>query len=184
MITHKKRKKSDKFYFPFLAILIIFLFIGAFATTSVTVSDDSDVTQAIQSSYALPGDVDVSGEWVGMMTEDYNTEVRYDYRLVLEQNGDAITGISYQESTNRNIEIYAESSLLGDVEGDELYFYEASTDVLDNLSLDRWCRIEVRLDYEVVDGQETLIGTWDSAEEERPGCITIDGRVILTRQSD
>lgn len=182
MITHKKRKNSDRFYFPHLPLFILFILIGAFMTMNVKVADTNEPVQTIQNSYALPDDVDVSGEWIGFMTEDYASDVRYDYRLVLEQDGDSITGISYQESTNYSIEIYAESSLLGDVDGDELYFYEASTDVLDNLSLDRWCRIEVRLEYEVVDGQETLIGTWDSAEEERPGCITIEGRAILTRQ--
>ena len=181
MFAHHKRKNSDKWYFPYLNIFLPVIIIGAFMLMSLKVADDMPLQEDIN---ALPGDVDVSGEWVGMMTEDYSEEVRYDYRLLLDQSGDAIKGISYQESTNYAIDIYAESSLIGDVEGDDIYFYESSTDVLENLSLDRWCRIEVRLNYEVVDGQETLIGTWDSAEEERPGCITIDGRVVLTRQSD
>ena len=182
MITYNKRKNSDKWYLSYLNVIIPVIIIGAFALMSLKVADDMPLQE--DSSYALPGDVDVSGEWVGMMTEDYSGEIRYDYRLTLDQNGNILSGISYQESTNFDIEIYAESSLSGDVDGNDIYFYETSTDVLDNLSLDHWCRIEVRLNYQVVEGQETLIGTWDSAEEERPGCITIDGRVVLTRQSD
>ena len=181
MITYDKRKNSNRWYLSYLNIIVPVLIISAFALMSLKVTNDVPLQD---NSYALPADVDVSGEWLGMMTEDYSEEVRYDYRIVLDQSGNIIKGISYQEATNYDIEIYAESSLSGDVDGDDIYFYEASTDVLDNLSLDHWCRIEVRLNYQVVDGQETLIGTWDSAEEERPGCITIDGRVVLTRQSD
>lgn len=185
MITYKKRKNSDKWFFPYLNIVVLVIIIGAFATLNLKVSETSDlVVQDAQVPTLSIQDVDVSGEWVGMMTEDYDNDVRYDYRIVLNQSGDVISGTSYQESTNYDVTIYAESSLSGDVDGDEIYFYEQSTDVLANLSLSNWCRIEVRLSHEVIDGQETLIGTWDSAEDERAGCITIDGRVLLTRQTD
>jgi hypothetical protein len=184
MITYNKRKNSDKWYLPYLNVLILVIIIGTFAAINLKVSDSSDVVsqEADVPVQAIVADVDVSGEWVGMMTEDYSSEVRYDYRVVFDQYNDELGGFTFQESTNYAIEIYAESSLIGNVDGNDIYFYEASTDVLENLSLDRWCRIEVRLNYQVIDGQETLIGTWDSAEEERPGCTTIDGRVVLTRQ--
>ena len=91
MITHKKRKNSDKFYFPHLIAFILFLSIGTFMTMNINVADTNDDTQ---DSYALPEDVDVSGEWIGFMTEDYGAEVRYDYRLVLQQSNDSIKGIS------------------------------------------------------------------------------------------
>lgn len=186
MITYKKRKNSEKWLSPYLNVLVLFIIIGTFAALNLKVTENSElvVEDAQVPSVTITEDVNISGEWVGMMTEDYNNNTRYDYRVVLSQSGDDISGISYQESTNYDVTIYAESSLSGDVDGDEIYFYEASTDVLANLSISNWCRIEVRLTYEVIDGQETLIGTWDSAEEERAGCITIDGRVLLTRQSD
>lgn len=186
MITYKKRKNSDKWLSPYLNVVLLFLMIGAFASFSASNSETSNFASddAQVSSYAISEDVDISGEWVGMMTEDYNTDVRYDYRIVIEQDNSNIQGITYQESVNYDIEIYAESSVSGDVDGNDIYFYEESTDVLENLSISSWCRIEVRLSYEVIDGQETLIGTWDSAEEERAGCITIDGRVLLTRQAE
>lgn len=184
MITYKKRKNSDRWFSPYLNVLVLFIIIGTFAALNLKVSETSElvVEGAQVPSVSITEDVDVSGEWVGMMTEDYDSNVRYDYRIVLSQRGDEISGTSYHESTNYDVTIYAESSLSGDVEGDEIYFYEQSTDVLANLSFSNWCRIEVRLDYEVIDGQETLIGTWDSAEDERAGCSTIDGRVLLTRQ--
>ncbi|GAB5494773.1 MAG: hypothetical protein Phog2KO_49880 [Phototrophicaceae bacterium] len=186
MITYKKRKNSDKWLSPYVNVALLFLMIGAFAFFGISDSENSDfISEDAQApTYAITEDVDISGEWVGMMTEDYNQEVRYDYRIVIEQDNSDIEGTTYQESTNYDIEIYAESSVSGDVDGNEIYFYEESTDVLENLSLSSWCRIEVRLSYEIIDGQETLIGTWDSAEEDRAGCVTIDGRVLLTRQAD
>ena len=186
MITYKKRKNSDKWLSPYINLALLFLIIGAFAIFSTDNTEHSDFMSedAQVPSYAISEDVNISGEWVGMMTEDYNEAVRYDYRIVIEQDNSDIQGISYQESTNYDIEIYAESSLSGDVDGNDIYFYEQSTDVLENLSISSWCRIEVRLSYEIIDGQETLIGTWDSAEEDRAGCVTIDGRVLLTRQTE
>jgi|GEM_PF-1901009 len=184
MITHKKRKNSDKWYFPYLNILVLVIIIGTFAAMNLKVAE-SDMMMSQDTPIIVDAqvqDVDVSGEWIGTMTEDYGSEVRYDYRIVLTQTNDELDGISYQEATNYSVDIYAESDLDGDVDGTDIYFYEEATLVLDNLTLDRWCRIEVRLNYQVIDGQETLIGTWDSAEEDRAGCTTIDGRVVLTRQ--
>ncbi|MGJ3239759.1 MAG: hypothetical protein ACFE0Q_13695 [Anaerolineae bacterium] len=182
MITYKKRKNSDKWYLPYLNILVLVLIMGVFATLNVKVSDDvTPVVEDTSVSEALPP-VDISGEWVGTITEDYNTEVRYDYRVIFDQYQSEIVGFSFQESLNYTVDIYAESGIVGEVDGYSVYFYEEATHVLDNISMDNWCRIEVRLNYQVIDGQETLIGTWDSAEEERTGCITIDGRILLTRQ--
>lgn len=187
MIRHEKRKNSDKTHFPYVNFLIVTLIIGAFAAFNFGQSAESSevINEAQISSYAFES-VDVSGEWVGTMTEDYDSEVRYDYRIVLSQDNDNLSGTAYQESTNmvNDIEIYSESTLVGDVSNDVIYFYEASTDVLENVSLDRWCRIEVSLNYEVIDGQETLIGTWDGVQDNRLGCDTIDGRVLLTRQPE
>ncbi|MEL6308301.1 MAG: hypothetical protein AAFR81_03880 [Chloroflexota bacterium] len=186
MIIHKKRKTSHLPKLPYLRLLFLFLIISAFTalTLKVSTSDTELTSDALDSQALVPEDVDVSGEWVGTMTEDYSGETRYDYRLVLTQDGTVVDGIGYQESTNRATETYAESILSGDVTADDLYYYETATNVLEGLSLNRWCRIEVSLNYQVIEGQETLIGTWGVAPDERELCDGIDGRVLLTRQED
>ncbi|MGB7338972.1 MAG: hypothetical protein WBC91_08785 [Phototrophicaceae bacterium] len=181
MITYEKRKNSNNWYLPYLNLGVAILIMGVFFAMNVKVSDNLAVQQDELLTSASQT-VDVSGEWVGTMTEDYSDAVRYDYRVVFDQYQEDLLGFSFQESTNYTVDIYAESAISGDIDGDEIYFFEESTLVLDNLSLDYWCRIEVRLNYQVIAGQETLIGTWDSAEEDRVGCDTITGRVILTRQ--
>lgn len=181
MITYKKRKNASNWFLPYLNLVIAILIMGAFVIMNVKVSDNLEIQQ--DNLVAESSDpVDVSGEWVGTMTEDYNDDVRYDYRVIFDQYQDEIVGFTFQDSTNYVIDIYAESAISGTVDADDIYFFEETTLVLDNLSLNQWCRIEVRLNYQVIEGQETLIGTWDSAEEERVGCDTITGRVVLTRQ--
>lgn len=183
MIIYKPKNSNRIPYKPlkYLNLLVLTIIIGIFVAFNLKVSDDA-VDPAPMVEASVPENVNVSGEWVGIITEDYGSETRYEYTIILEQRGAHITGLGIQDATNSPYDIYAESSLIGDIEGDTLYFYEASTDILENLTLDRWCRIEVTLDYEVVDGLETLVGTWDSVEDNRPGCTTIDGRVVLTRQ--
>lgn len=186
MITHKKRQPDTKPKLPtvVVACLLTIIAIFSFLTLQIYQLNHNQAPADADVALAVPDDVDISGEWVGTMTEDYNNDTRYDYRLVLDHEGDVVTGIGYQESTNRTNEIYAESTLSGDVEGYDVYYYETATNVLEGLSLNRWCRIEVSLNYQVIDGQETLIGTWSVAPDERALCDGIDGRVVLTRQTD
>jgi hypothetical protein len=182
MIIYSKRKNSLKPFFPYVNLALVLILIGAFVALNQPGSSEAPIVQ--EPLIQVVETVDVSGEWVGTMTEDYGAEVRYDYRIVLDQTGTSIRGTAFQDSSNFDTEIYSESSLIGSMNGTSLYFYEARVDALDGVALDRWCRIEVRVDYEVVNGLETLVGTWDSAEEERSGCTTVDGRVVLTRESD
>ena len=182
MIIYSKRKNSLKPFFPYMNLALVLILIGAFVVFNQPGTSEAPIVQ--ESLVQVVETVDLSGEWVGTMTEDYGAEVRYDYRIVINQSGTSIRGTAFQDSSNFETEIYSESSLIGSMNGTSLYFYEARVDVLDGVTLDRWCRIEVRVDYELVNGLETLVGTWDSAEEERSGCITVDGRVVLTREGN
>lgn len=186
MIVHKKRKSSHLPTLPYFRVFFLLLIISVFTvfTLKVSTSDTPLTADEAESSALIVEDVDLSGEWVGMMTEDYNDDTRYDYRIVLKQDGTVVDGIGYQESTNRATETYAEATLSGDVVGDDLTYYETETNLLEGLSLSRWCRIEVTLNYQVIEGQETLVGTWGVAPDERAICEGIDGRVLLTRQED
>lgn len=182
MIIYSKRKNSFKPFLPYVNLALVLIFIGAFVAYNNLPVQQEDTVQMAQ---IVPVEtVDVSGEWIGTITEDYGSEIRYDYRLTLSQNGSSIRGTGFYDSSNYEIEIYSESALVGSMTGDDLYFYEAQVTVLDGVSLDQWCRIEVRVNYEVVNGLETLVGTWDSAEENRAGCTTVSGRVMLTRQAE
>ncbi|MEM9950707.1 MAG: hypothetical protein AAF846_03840 [Chloroflexota bacterium] len=182
MITYNKRKNSDKRYMQYLDIAVITLIICLFVALNIKISEVASNGYDMFTD-ASPSIIDVSGEWVGTMTEDYGADVRYDYRIVFDQSQTELQGFTFQEATNYTTDIYAESDIAGLISDTEIFFYEEATLVLDNLSLDNWCRIAVTLNYQVIDGQETLIGTWVGAED-RTGCNTIEGRVVLTRETD
>lgn len=184
MIIYTKRKNSLKPFFPYVNLALVLILIGAFVFFNNLPNSEAPMVEDNFAQIVPVETVNLSGEWVGTITEDYGSEIRYDYRISINQTNSSIRGIGYQDSSNYDIEIYSESSLVGSVDGTSLYFYEAQVNVLDGVGLDQWCRIEVRLNYEVVNGLETLVGTWDSAEETRTGCTTVDGRVVLTRQPE
>lgn len=183
MIIYKPKNKP-KNRFPYVNLLLMVILIGglvamALFTTPVTVETP---TMDAEPPVVYSEPLNLSGEWVGMMSEDYGVYRRYDFRLEFTQNGDTVRGIMYQEASNIDPEIYAESTFIGTVDGDSIYFYEAHVLTLENVTLDHWCRMEATLEYEEIDGLQTLVGTWDSVEDDRYGCTTIDGRIILTRE--
>jgi hypothetical protein len=183
MIIYSKRKNSLKPFFPYVNLALVIILIGAFvAFSSMPAQEQAPVFE--QAQIVQTTTIDVSGEWIGTVTEDYGVENRYDYRVTLTQTGSSLRGTDYQDNSNDSIDVYAEQALIGSVNGTSIYFYEAQITVLEGVGVESWCRIEVRVDYEVVNGLETLIGTWDSAEEDRAGCTTISGRVMLTRQPE
>ena len=65
-----------------------------------------------------------------------------------------------------------------------MVFEEVTTLVLENTTMDRWCLTETTVTYQILNGQETLVGTWELADWEREECGEITGRVILTRQPE
>jgi hypothetical protein len=128
-------------------------------------------------------DIDVSGEWVGTTTQDYNDNLRYEYRVVLEQEGHVITGISYFDMLHER-DVHSEERIEGFVDGNVVFLQEQENLVLVNAELDNWCLTEVTLTYQVVNGQEMLVGDWTVASWERELCDGIAGRTILTRQPE
>jgi len=185
MITTEKRKNSDKHSTLSLGFAIVLLLGGILAGMGLTYTgmvQHSTSESLVLEAQARVTDVDLSGEWIGTVTEDYGAEGRYDYRLVITQDGDALSGTNYLDLTAS--EIYAEQALDGSVDGNTVTLTEMDTLVLENLSLDHWCMATYTLTYQVLNGQEMLVGTWVSAEPDRDGCDTISGRLILTRQSD
>jgi len=175
----EKRKNSDVRSGISLAVAILLVLGGVFVGLLLNQqSADEPVVQEAQIT-----DVDFSGEWVGTYTQDYNDNIHYEYRIVIEQEGDDIKGISYQDMVHER-DVYSEARLEGSADGTELFFTEAETLVLENTTADRWCLAQVSLDYEIVNGQETLVGTWELADFEREECGDITGRIILTRQAE
>jgi hypothetical protein len=157
-----------------LAVLMIAVLVGGFAAR--------DTLRAL--FFEPKQDMDIAGEWLGIITEDYDAEIRYEYRLVFTQAEDGtLTGQMRVQSTNRTEDILAYSNVAGIVDHDEVAFHETRVTYLDGVSNYNWCMIEVNLDYEVVNGQETMTGSWVGIDT--PGvvsCAGIDGRVILTRE--
>jgi hypothetical protein len=129
--------------------------------------------------------IDVTGEWLGIVTEDYDAQTRYEYRLNFEQNADGtITGYMNVQSTNRGEEIVATSMVSGTMSQDDLTFNETRVTYLEGVPASNWCMISVTLDHEVINGQETMTGSWMGIETPGVGsCVGIEGRVIVTRDN-
>lgn len=147
------------------------------APQAVTVSTYSNAPEA---------DVNVAGNWLGVITEDYGMEVRYEFRLDLRQSGDAISGTMWVTSTNAPYDtIEAQSSIRGTVQGDTVAFHETGVTTLEGISADFWCQLAATLDHEQGDSQrDTLTGSWSGIETQGvDGCVGTHGRVTLMRDS-
>ncbi|MEM9950706.1 MAG: hypothetical protein AAF846_03835 [Chloroflexota bacterium] len=177
----EKRKNSDKRNGISLGFALLLLLGGLFAGMNLGVSSSNDavLTEASVSVTTF------EGEWIGTITEDYGAESRYDFRITLDNttNTNGVVGMSYLDMAQEP-EIYSESPIEGFVIGDEIFLSQVSTTVLENVQMDNWCLADITLSYQVLNGQETLVGTWTNAHFERVECDGISGRVILTRQSD
>lgn len=172
----EKRKNSDKRAGISFGLATLLLLAGLFAGMNL-----SDSVQ-IDDANVEVGNIDLSGEWIGTTTQDYGDDSHYDYRIFIEQDGSYIGGMSYLDMID-DYEIYAEERIEGYISGNELIYSEVETLLLENASLDHWCLTETTMTYQILNGQETLVGSWEYVgEEER--CEGITGRVILTRQSD
>lgn len=182
----EKRKNSEKKSGLSLGLALLLLLGGIFAGVQFgkhMVEEPVESFKPPTASFSLDDmdtNINLTGEWIGTATEDYGNENRYDYRLVIEQEGNEITGMSYLDMVDSDI--YSESPIAGTLNGNVFFYTEVSTTVLENLSLDNWCLSDTTLTYQVMNGQETLVGNWELAEHERPECAGITGRVILTRQ--
>lgn len=183
MITTEKRKNSDiapSFSLGFAIVLLLGgILMGMTLNHAGVVSNSTAESLALEAQATLT-DIDLSGEWIGTTTEDYNNNARYDYRIVITQDGNTITGMSYLDMTDS--EVYSESPISGTLEGNVFTYTETSTTVLENHPLDAWCLADTTVTYQVLNGQEMLVGTWDESDTERAECAGIEGRVILTRQ--
>ena len=173
-LTHQNVLKG------FLATVLIVA--GLVAGMRFAPVDDITVVEAPDNVSQIQ-DVDISGEWIGTTTEDYGDEARYDYRVVFEQSGDQIKGILYL-TRNHNRAIYTETRFNGTVDGDSVFYASEEILVLENASLNDLCLVETTVSYDVVDGQEMLIGTWVGQSGQQVGCDTITGHVLLTRQAE
>lgn len=176
----EKRKNSDKRSGFSLGLALLLLLGGLFAGMNIgTVTTDDEASVTVNQSLEV---IDLSGEWIGTTTQDYAGDSRYDYRISIVQNGSQIVGMSYLDMINDD-EVYAEERIEGYVSGDALIYSEVETLLLENTSLDNWCLTETTLSYQALNGQETLVGSWEYVGEE-DRCEGISGRVILTRQSN
>lgn len=182
MITYKPKNKLSK-QFPYRYLVLILLLLGGIAAFAIYSGQNNETatTNAEPPVITMANLVDISGEWVGTGTEDYGIENRYDLRLTITQDGNTITGKQYMVTSNYEPEIYAISQISGTVNGEDFTYTENKILELDNISPDYWCLASVTLNYEVIGGQETLIGTWGSGEPDRAECQGITGRVLLTR---
>ena len=176
----EKRKNSDKRTGISFGLAVLLLLGGLFV--GINLANNSQGEDAEIEISSLVNSIDLSGEWIGTTTQDYSDESHYDYRITIEQSGTQIIGMSYLDMIN-DYEIYAEERIEGYVTNDALIYSEVETLLLENASLDQWCLTETTLSYQIINGQETLVGSWEYVgEEER--CEGITGRVILTRQPD
>ncbi len=180
----EKRKNSDKRTGLSFGLAVLLLLSGLFAGMQLSNSHAVPVEEAVKPPLAdlqITENIDLSGEWIGTTTQDYNDNERYDYRIVIDQDGTYIGGMSYLDMIESDI--YAEERIEGYLSNNRVVYSEVETLILDNASYDSWCLTETTLTYQILNGQETLVGEWVYVgEEER--CEGISGRVILTRQPE
>ncbi|GAB5494771.1 MAG: hypothetical protein Phog2KO_49860 [Phototrophicaceae bacterium] len=181
---YEKRKNSDKRSGISFGLAVLLMLGGLFAGMQIngSSSDSSDAVEAPVTDLEFIETVDLSGEWIGTTTQDYNDNDRYDYRIVIEQDGTDIEGMSYLDMIDSDV--YAEERIEGTINYNTVVYSEVETLVLDSASLDSWCLTETTLTYQILNGQETLVGEWNYVLGERASCEGISGRVILTRQED
>jgi len=179
----EKRKNSDKRAGLSFGLAVLLLLAGLFAGMNLGDLNPVQDADIAESALIVADDIDLSGEWIGTITEDYGVEARYDFRLELEQRNDAITGMSFLDMAQEP-EIYSESPVAGTLAGDVFTFSQVSTTVLENTTMDNWCLADMTVSYQLLDGQETLVGSWELAHHEREACGDITGRIILTRQPE
>ncbi|GAB5494772.1 MAG: hypothetical protein Phog2KO_49870 [Phototrophicaceae bacterium] len=129
--------------------------------------------------------INISGEWVGTMT-DSRDERRSNYRVVFEHDGNNVTGILYQTALNSNsdVEFYLETSVSGTIEGDRIFYWADELLVLEGLQAEGICLLQTTVTFEQVDNQDILIGTWESQANQPRGCEFISGHTMLTRQPE
>lgn len=125
----------------------------------------------------------ITGEWIGTTSEDYGDEARYDYRIVFDQEGDLLKGMMYL-NRNHDFDVYTETSFTGYVDGRTIFYTSQEILVIENAHRSQLCLAETTVSYDIVDGQEMMVGTWVGQAGQQPGCDTISGQVLLTRQSD
>lgn len=172
MIFYTKRKVSDR-SFVNRAITMI----GMMALLAAVV-----IFAQQQGDLIADSDSQVAGEWVGILTEDYDSEIRYDLRVDLIQEGNILAGALRFASTNNAITITSHSAITGNVTDDTVTLQEIDMIDLQGISADSWCWIAIELDFEDLAAQDTLVGTWHGIET--PGvdrCLPTQGRVMLTR---
>lgn len=180
----EKRKNSDKRTGLSFGLAVLLLLSGLFAGMQLNSSQSVEVAEAVKPPIAdlqITETVDLSGEWIGTTTQDYDDNERYDYRIVIEQDGTYISGMSYLDMIES--EVYAEERIEGHISNNIAVYSEVETLILDNTSRDSWCLTESTLTYQILNGQETLVGEWAYVGDDE-NCMGISGRVILTRQPE
>lgn len=148
--------------------------------------EDTPPTQTVVIPPANETAVDVAGDWLGVITEDYGLEMRYEFRLSLEQRGDDVSGTMSVTSTNApRTTIFAVSSITGDVNGDILTLAETNVTSLQGISANYWCKIAIELDHdENSSDDDTMTGTWKGiATDGVEGCLGTQGRVTLMQDA-
>lgn len=147
--------------------------------------DTNDVDyQAYNIEAEITSNLDINGEWIGTLTEDYGLEARYDYRIIFDQDGDDISATMYLTMTNHEPAIYTETVVSGSVTGSTVFYAADEIRVIENAHRDQLCLAQTTLEFETVDGLDMLVGTWEGQSGQQQGCDTISGHVILTRQAE
>jgi hypothetical protein len=194
MIQYKPKKSFSKSTLKTIGLVFLVgvLALGIFARDQIQTllygsPDTAPQAVTIQAHTTAPDvDVNIDGNWLGVVTEDYGMEVRYEFRLDLQQRGDDFTGTMWVTSTNSPYDVIrAQSTVRGTVQGDTVTFHETRVTTLQGISSNFWCKLAATLDHEEGDSQrETLTGTWSGIETAGvQGCIGTHGRVTLMRDS-
>lgn len=163
----KKHSPRNRAFVKFINIVLIFAVLGI----SVLLVSNYIMTTYFRS---------VEGTWTGIITDDYDEFIVYDYIMTFTKEGEAgvFSGTTYAQSFPEFRDIHASSSFVGTMEDDILTL----NDVRVHDANTGWCRTDTTLELELrdVNGVETLTGNWYGEESI---CKGVHGRIHLTRAS-
>ena len=118
----------------------------------------------------------VDGTWTGIITDDYDDFIVYDYTVTIDMDDDdaTFTGATFAQAQPEFRQIHAGSSFVGTIDGTVLTFKDVSIHDANT----GWCRIRTTLEWTNHNGVEVLAGKWYGLDAV---CEGLDGRIHLTK---
>jgi len=121
----------------------------------------------------------IAGTWTGIITDDYDEFIVYDFTIDFSRNDDgSFSGTTFAQSQAEFSDVHAGTSIHAAMRDDTtLFYYDTSIHGANT----GWCRINSTLTWTSHNGVETLAGKWQGIPSS--GCTGTSGRIHLIKAS-